>query len=71
MAQRCCGLDETGHTDTETVSFSLTIGITPIDNSSENVFFAFRYLVLWIPSQLVLPETAGTAAHVGDIHASQ
>ena len=27
------------------MSFSLTIGMTPMDNSSENVFFAFRYLV--------------------------
>lgn len=32
-------------TETETVSFSLTIGTTPMDSSSENVFCALRYRV--------------------------
>jgi hypothetical protein len=29
-------------TETDTVSFSLTIGTTPMDRSSENVFLALR-----------------------------
>jgi hypothetical protein len=38
--------------ETETVSFSLTMGTTPMDNSSEKVFCALRYRVLY-PRQSV------------------
>lgn len=32
--------------DTAMVSFSLTMGMMPMSNSSLNVFWAFRYIVL-------------------------
>lgn len=38
-------IDESQLTLTETVSFSFTMGTTPMDKSSLNVFTALRYLV--------------------------
>ena len=38
-----------GRTLTEIVSFSFTIGTTPIDKSSLNVLTALRYLVRYVP----------------------
>jgi hypothetical protein len=42
---RALSNSEEGLTETDTVSFSLTMGTTPICSSSENVFCAFKYLV--------------------------
>jgi len=45
--------------DTEIVSFSLMIGITPSDNRVESVVVALRYLDLYIFSTVSFSEIAG------------
>lgn len=45
---------EEARTLTDTVSFSFTIGTTPIESSSLSVFTALRYLVLYTINELDL-----------------
>lgn len=58
---------------TEIVSFSFTIGTTPMDNSSFSVFTALRYRVRCITARqhtMYRPQNS-TNTHVGNITSSQ
>ena len=67
--------DEVGHTLTETVSFSFTIGTTPIDKSSESVLTAFKYRVRCrsdrYQHQGYEREKTRQGTHVGNVTPSQ
>ena len=50
---------------TAIVSFSLTMGITPISSNPRNVFCAFKYCVLY--RTLAMLRVTGVSTHIGDI----
>lgn len=51
------------------MSFSFTMGTTPMDKSSLNVFTALRYLVRYmsLPMNGCSPNTLRSSTHVGNI----
>jgi len=63
----CGGL----HTLTARVSFSFTIGITPMDSSSENVLAALRYCVLCSHLAFVSWYWTGSLTHIYNVISRQ